>query len=206
MFSTFFMDTCGNWIIITLFVIMYVTLFIIGALLAAFLNPGVVNSVDRHFKGEKIEFGDVFRYGRSVFKDYIGLVLLNMLVTTLIMGIALGLIGILFLLLIIRAPLIMCFGLVIFLPLMILISMIIFPVQYLVFIIRYKEGASSLDCIMRSYAFVFRNFGFCMVLVSIVFVFTVAVSTVPFLSIALSLFMLTFMHTLFLHIYYEMGA
>lgn len=206
MFSTLFIDSFGIIILIVLIGIMYVVLIILGTLLAAFLNPGVVNAVEKQFRGEKISFGDVFKYGRSVFRSYIGLVLLNMLISFTINAVVLGTIGGLILLVMMVAPVVIFFGVAVLYLSLLIISIVMLPTPYLIFIIRYKEGASSWECIRRSYMFVFRNFTFCLALGSLVLIFILALSMVPLLSIVISLFMMTFMETVFLQVYYEMDV
>jgi hypothetical protein len=203
-FIAIFIDSIGVVLVIFFIIMIYLVMFALGIIIAAFINPAVVNAVEKQFGGEEVSFGDVFNYGKAVWKDYIGLVALNMLVSLVFFGLVYGVIGGIIALLILFSPVAICFALVLVYPAAILISLILLPVQYLIFIIKYKEDASSWDCIRRAYTFVFRNFGFSFSLGLIVILVMMAVSIIPFVSIVISLFMMTFLHTAFLYVYYEM--
>lgn len=205
-FVSVLVESLGLFPIILIFLMFYLLMFAISAIIGSIINPGLVHTLDGNMRGRKYEFGDLFRYGKGVMWQYLGLLILNMIVHLIIMVLIMVLVWGPFFLILYLAPAVACFLILILFPITIIFLMALLPVQYLVFIIKYMEGVGNWECITRAYSFVFRHFGFSLALAFLVSLVVVLISMIPFLSIIISLFMPAFMYTLFLEVYYEMGA
>jgi hypothetical protein len=205
-FVSVLVESLGLFPIILVFILFYVLMFAISAIIGSITNPGLVHTLDGNLRGRKYEFGDLFRYGKTVMWQYLGLLILNMIVHMFITVLIMGLVWGPFFLILYLAPAVACLLTLILFPITIVLLMALLPVQYLVFITKYMEGAGNWECITRSYSFVFRHFGFSLSLAFLVSLVVVLISMVPFLSIIISLFMPAFLYTMFLEVYYEMGA
>jgi hypothetical protein len=177
---------------------------LISSFLMAIINPGLVNATYKNFEGIDYRFGDVFRYGKSRYWEFFGLYLINTLLFTFLQMIFIGLIIGTTMLLPSGLEEGICFILIFEMFLYLVFAYTFLGIQYLPFIIRYREGSPMMECIWKSYAMIFRNFGSFLGMGLLLLFIIMLIAIIPFLSIIISLFMPGFMFTLFTVIYEEL--
>jgi hypothetical protein len=172
----------------------------------------MMNAIDKTFNGSLYKFGDVFRYGKSSISHYLMIVILNGIFSMVILFVSFFIPVLIIVLISIAIPGLACVGVLLFLIMFIpIIFLVVAPISvqpYVSYIYRYKDEdglLTSLDCVLKAYSFVGRNYGFCRNMGLWVMLFSFLIGLIPTIgNMIVGIFRFPFVSTAMLYSYYEM--
>lgn len=185
-----------------IFVFFYPIVTIVQIITLSLINSGLAHVSFGLLQGGKYRFGDIFRFGKGRRMEFFWLVFFDSLfIGAIISIIVLIFITISVVLIILTAGLGVCL-LMLFMPLLLIPIFALMPLQYLPFIIKYREGLTNYQCLRKSFDMLLSDLGLFITLGFYVSLITIVLAMIPGLSIIIGIFMVPFMFTVFC-IYYQ---
>jgi len=185
-FPFFMMGDMAVWTILVLAVVLSVfglLFFLLSIAAGSMMMGGMINCMLRIRSGEKLSFGDLFRYGWEKKWDLIRINIINtLLVNALVLPFVIVLIGLGAVLFIFIPVLGVCLSIFTYMAMIPLFSSII-ALQYLPFIIWMREGTDHWNSIKKAWRVFFDNFWSFVGFGLIVFLFNLVAAMIPGINI-----------------------